>query len=185
MWKLSDVKRFRPHSHTSMIYEIDLRDENDFNPVVFKRMDNYRHLQWEYSSLDHCNKVGIRAPKILGLLGVGTHWGGCVMTKIDATFCLQDCHPESIKATSIQPALADRKRWFEQISDAIRTLHRDGYVWGDVKPANVLINKDGDACLIDFEGGSDQDWIDYELTDTAEGDLQGLDKLRDFLNLDE
>jgi serine/threonine protein kinase len=104
------------------------------------------------------------------------------MTKIDASFCL---YPEGIQSTSIQPTLADRKRWFEQISDAIHSLHRDGYVWGDVKAANVLIDKDGNACLIDFEGGSDPDWIDYDLSDTKEGDLQGLGRLRDFLELDE
>jgi hypothetical protein len=55
MWKLSDVKCFRPHSHTSMIYEIDLGGDNNFNSVIFKRIDNYRSLLWEYSSLDHCN----------------------------------------------------------------------------------------------------------------------------------
>ncbi|KAL2859264.1 hypothetical protein BJX68DRAFT_261708 [Aspergillus pseudodeflectus] len=185
MWKLSDVKHFRPHSNTNMIYEVDLGDNNDFNCVIFKRVDDEGLLQQEYRTLLHCGRVGIRAPRVLGLLGVGTKWGGFVMIKISASFCLRDCHPESIKATSIQPALADRKRWFEQISDAIHTLHRDGYVWGDVKPANVLINQDGDACLIDFEGGWSPGWVDDELADSEEGDLQGLQRLRDFLKLDE
>jgi hypothetical protein len=183
MWKLSDVKRFRPHSHTSMIYEVDIGD--NLNSVVFKRADSYRRFLQEYQTLLHCGQVGIRSPRVLGLLGVGTRWAGFIMTKICASFCLEDRNAVSVQATSIQSPLADRKRWFEQISNAIHTLHRDGYIWGDVKAANVLIDDDDNACLIDFEGGCSLGWVDDDLADSEEGDLQGLDRLRDFLKLDE
>jgi hypothetical protein len=49
----------------------------------------------------------------------------------------------------------------------------------------VLIDNEGTACLIDFEGGYQPGWIDTGLADTKEGDLQGLAKLHDFLKLDE
>ncbi|KAL3443114.1 hypothetical protein BJX65DRAFT_312132 [Aspergillus insuetus] len=183
MWKVSDVKRFHPHSNTSMIYDVDLGD--NLNSVVFKRADSYRRFLQEYQTLLHCGQVGIRAPRVLGLLGVGTRWAGFIMTKISASFCLEDRNAVSVQATSIQSPLADRKRWFEQISNAIHTLHHDGYIWGDVKAANVLIDDDNNACLIDFEGGCSLGWVDEELADSEEGDLQGLDRLRDFLKLDE
>jgi hypothetical protein len=50
-------------------------------------------------------------------------------------------------------------------------------VWGDAKTANVLIDKKDDAWLIDFGGGNTEVWIDEELWDTKEGDLQALEKI--------
>ena len=43
-----------------------------------------------------------------------------------------------------------------QIESAVRLLHENGFVWGDIKPENVLIDRSRHAWLIDF-GGS---WTD-------------------------
>jgi serine/threonine protein kinase len=130
-----------------MIYEVEFKDEKD--PLVFKMVDRYGPFVQEFMTLLQCERLKIQAPRIKGLLGVGTNCGGFVMTKIQASFCLDDCHSKSINST-----LDDRKRWYQQILDALQALHRVDYIWGDAKPANVLINEDGDACLIDFEGGT-------------------------------
>ncbi|GAA1934189.1 hypothetical protein GCM10009837_70060 [Streptomyces durmitorensis] len=37
-----------------------------------------------------------------------------------------------------------------QIGDGLRQLHHAGWVHGDLKPANVLLMKDGSSCLADF-----------------------------------
>jgi hypothetical protein len=54
-----------------------------------------------------------------------------------------------------------------------------------VKPGNVLIDDDRQAWLIYFEGGRTLGCVDQELLDTVEGDLQGLETLREFLGLRE
>ena len=45
-------------------------------------------------------------------------------------------------------------KWAAQIRDAIEYLHAKELVWGDAKPANVFINANDNAVLIDFGGGA-------------------------------
>jgi len=60
-------------------------------------------------------------------------------------------------------------------------LHNLGIVWGDVKSDNILVDKSSNAVLIDFEGGSTRYWVDKGKAGTVEGDLQGLEKLMDYI----
>ena len=64
---------------------------------------------------------------------------------------------------------------------AIYYLHERGLVWGDAKPANILVSGDGNAVLIDFGGGATKDWVDSENHETRTGDLQGLDRIVSFM----
>jgi len=68
-------------------------------------------------------------------------------------------------------------KWADQIRDAIEYLHDKELVWGDAKPANVLINADGNAVLIDFGGGATRGWVDSENYETYHSDLQGLERI--------
>ncbi|KAJ5125067.1 uncharacterized protein N7515_008892 [Penicillium bovifimosum] len=74
-----------------------------------------------------------------------------------------------------------RQKWLSQITQSIEGLHACGAVWGDAKPDNVLIDTQLDAYLIDFGGGYTRGWVDKELANTAEGDLQGLKRISEFL----
>jgi Lipopolysaccharide kinase (Kdo/WaaP) family len=74
-----------------------------------------------------------------------------------------------------------RQKWLTQITRSIERLHTCGAVWGDVKPGNVLIDTQDDAYLIDFGGGYTRGWVEKELANTAEGDLQGLQRISKFL----
>lgn len=47
------------------------------------------------------------------------------------------------------------------------------------KLTNVLIDKDGNAWVTDFEGGYTETWVDKDKAGTEEGDLQGLRKTLD------
>lgn len=89
---------------------------------------------------------------------------------------------------TLQSALYDdpprhlRERWAKQISHTVEQLHKAGAVWGDAKASNVLIDKNSDAWVIDFEGGYTEGWVDKDMAGTKEGDLQGLRKILDLIS---
>jgi serine/threonine protein kinase len=76
-----------------------------------------------------------------------------------------------------------RVKWVTQIQDTIRKLHDIGVVWGDAKTDNVLIDKSGDAWIVDFGGGRTHGWIDEAVFGTPEGDLEGVKKIIDALQV--
>jgi tRNA A-37 threonylcarbamoyl transferase component Bud32 len=74
-----------------------------------------------------------------------------------------------------------REKWASQIRKTVSTLHEIDVIWGDVKAENVVIDKSGNAIVIDFEGGATKGWIDEDKMGTKEGDLQGLERLMDYI----
>lgn len=77
---------------------------------------------------------------------------------------------------------SQRRIWRRRIEDTIAILHKHGIVWGDVKPENILVHDDH-VSIIDFGGGWTDGWVDEQLMETVEGDLQGLQRLVQFLDL--
>lgn len=81
--------------------------------------------------------------------------------------------------------MATREKWATQIRETVAKLHDLGVVWGDVKSENVLIDKDDNAVVIDLEGGYTKGWVDADKSGKLEGDLQGLERMQDFIFNDE
>lgn len=77
--------------------------------------------------------------------------------------------------------VATRRKWASQILETVGQLHRMGVVWDDGKAANVVIDNEQEAWLIDFGGGWTEEWVDEELTDSAEGDDQAAMRISEFL----
>lgn len=77
-----------------------------------------------------------------------------------------------------------RRKWLGQIDEAVRTLHAHRIIWGDGKAANVVIDDQDDAWLIDFGGGWTDGWVDEESAGTVEGFLQALSRIGAFLELE-
>ncbi|KAK2048014.1 hypothetical protein LZ31DRAFT_573524 [Colletotrichum somersetense] len=75
-----------------------------------------------------------------------------------------------------------RKRWKAQISTSLERLHQKGIIWGDAKAENVLIDREGNAWIIDFGGSYTPGWVDKEKAGTLAGDAQGLAKILDILH---
>ncbi|KAF1963921.1 hypothetical protein BU23DRAFT_585827 [Bimuria novae-zelandiae CBS 107.79] len=75
-----------------------------------------------------------------------------------------------------------REKWIQQITHSIHELHAHQIVWGDAKPNNVLVDVLDDAYLVDFGGGYTNGWVDKELVNTVEGDLQGLERIAKYLS---
>ncbi|OJD24950.1 hypothetical protein ACJ73_03686 [Blastomyces percursus] len=74
-----------------------------------------------------------------------------------------------------------RQKWVDQISHTLKHLHSHNIVWGDAKAANVLIDVNGDAYLIDFGGGYTEGWVEKEMANSIDGDLQGLENIKWYL----
>lgn len=80
--------------------------------------------------------------------------------------------------------LSLRRKWAAQIEDTVKELHCLGIIWGDAKPGNIVIDECDDAWLIDFGGGFTQPWVDSELAESVEGDLQAVGRIRERLEED-
>ncbi|PGH35247.1 hypothetical protein GX50_01943 [[Emmonsia] crescens] len=74
-----------------------------------------------------------------------------------------------------------RQKWGDQISHTLKCLHSRGIIWGDAKAANVLIDANGDAYSIDFGGGYTKGWVEKEMANSIDGDLQGLESIKRHL----
>ncbi|KJZ71834.1 hypothetical protein HIM_08762 [Hirsutella minnesotensis 3608] len=74
-----------------------------------------------------------------------------------------------------------KRRWASQLRESLQALHQAGIIWGDAKPDNVIIDRQGDAWIIDFGGGHTTGWVDENKAGTVEGDLQGLGNILKFL----
>lgn len=89
------------------------------------------------------------------------------------------CVLSQAKAKASPPEL--RKRWASQIRRSLDRLHENDIIWGDAKAANVLIDQNDDAWIIDFGGSYTVGWVDKDKAGTLEGDRQGLAKILDIL----
>lgn len=111
--------------------------------------------------------------------------GIVIMQDEDATLGLLLSLVDHEEGMTLQSALYDnppqhlRERWAKQVSHTVEELHRVGAIWGDAKTDNILIDHDGNAWVIDFEGGYTEGWVDKDKAGTKEGDLQGLGKILD------
>lgn len=92
-----------------------------------------------------------------------------------------DHHGTLYDAVEDTPGLELKKKWAAQIDRAVHELHRVGSVWGDAKPENILVDKEDNAWIIDFEGGYTHGWVDADKAGTVEGDLQGLQRITRFI----
>lgn len=90
----------------------------------------------------------------------------------------------SLSLLSVQSMTPSQKvKWKQQISEAVEVLHNHNLVWGDVKPAYIMVDSEDRPVLIDFGGGYTKEFVDRELRETIEGDKQGLRRL--FKAIDE
>ena len=80
----------------------------------------------------------------------------------------------SLSVTSCQ-------RWCHDIENMIHILHKRDFVWGDVSPNNMIIDEDENVWIIDFGGGYTEGWVEPEDRETKKGDLQGLERIKEYL----
>ena len=108
-------------------------------------------------------------PRILGLVTSRDQIAGILEEFIDG---------EKLSELDMEDVSTEQRQKWKQVQHTITLLHPKNFVWGDVKPDNVLIDKEARAWLIDFGGSWTDGWVDEHLAETIEGDLQGLDRLK-------
>jgi serine/threonine protein kinase len=162
----SDIQRV---SELEMhIFKVKLND----SIYCLKTVDRTGHdsdFVREVSALRQCSHPNII--RLVGLVEPADQKGkiqGMLIDFVENARCLRDI--EFISSDECD-------KWAGQMRDAIEYLHEKELVWGDAKPANVLINGNGNALLIDFGGGSTKGWVDLENYETYCGDLQGLERI--------
>lgn len=74
-----------------------------------------------------------------------------------------------------------REKWSKKSREYVEMLHKHNIIWGDAKADNFMVDNNDDLWIIDFGGSYTEGWIDPELSDTLEGDEQGLQKVQDAL----
>lgn len=109
---------------------------------------------------------GPQVPCLIGLVTSRNRISGLLETFIDG----ENLYEIEISAVNVEK----RRDWKTQIKETVRVLHDNGLVWGDAKAANILVDKIGQAYLIDFGGSWTGGWIDEDVSGTVEGDMQGL-----------
>ncbi|EQK98025.1 hypothetical protein G6O67_006396 [Ophiocordyceps sinensis] len=98
-------------------------------------------------------------------------------------FLLEYIEGETLASRMDGASMETKKKWVRQVESTLKRLHEVDIIWGDVKADNVMINKNGDAVLIDFGGGYTPAYIKQELQQTVQGDLIGLDHIKVALGL--
>ncbi|OAA70251.1 Serine/threonine-protein kinase-like domain protein [Cordyceps fumosorosea ARSEF 2679] len=103
---------------------------------------------------------------------------GLLLTYIDCGTVTLTCAVES-GASDCQ-----RQEWVAEVTQIISSLHKNGIVWGDAKPDNILIDQNQNAWIIYFGGGYSEAWVPKDLAGTMNGDLVALAKVVDYINGD-
>ena len=157
-----------------------VRKVNTTDEFFFKSADKRHGFQREVEILAKLQKISehdlsIRTSRIVGLV----NWDG--QESLLMGLLLERIDGMTLHDAMLDASIAEKQRWMDQIDETVKGLHKYGIVWGDVKPDNVMIGPSGDAILIDFGGGYTLEYVEMELQDTKEGDLQGLKKLRSRL----
>ncbi|KAI1167529.1 hypothetical protein F5B18DRAFT_602066 [Nemania serpens] len=132
-----------------------------------------------YGMIDNAElEEELRIPRLHGLVrGDSGLILGLLLTNIDCRASTLACAAKPDLPISL------RQTWAAQVKSAVEGLHAAGIIWGDVKPANVLIDVNSEAWVVDFGGGYTEGWVDKEFAGTVAGDLQGLAKIISFLGV--
>jgi hypothetical protein len=125
---------------------------------VFTNSLGNEHLTQEFIALQNIDKANakLKVPLRIPLLK------GYIVHPVTGAILgfLRSWIPPSQYRNSIQDAgkrmssitVEIRRKWFQQVTETIDGLHSVGLVWGDAKAANVCIDPDNNAWLIDFVG---------------------------------
>lgn len=93
-----------------------------------------------------------------------------------------DCENKTLEC-SLGPEIPStlRMKWDRQVTITVACLHKAHIIWGNAKPANILIDTNGDTWIIGFGSGYTRGWVEKDHMETIQGDAEGISKIREFL----
>ncbi|KAI1184260.1 hypothetical protein F5B17DRAFT_447347 [Nemania serpens] len=173
---------FAPYFWTGLYQESDVELCYDSpNYVLIKPPSKVVHAKNELMTIGQIAKAHLPPPaeaRVCHLHGVvlaEKGMAGMLFSWIDKKAVLG-------RALAEESPVELRLRWASQIRATVEWLHECGIIWGDVKAANVLIDREDNAWVIDFGGSYTVGWVDKEKAGTLEGDMQGFEKIMEMLN---
>ncbi|KAF2999889.1 hypothetical protein E8E13_008354 [Curvularia kusanoi] len=147
-----------------------------FKPVVSEEPGPTKR---EISILQKIEKLNldIKVPRLVGFVAFEnsrTEAMGFLLTHIEDPTPLTKL---------LKSSVAEEKRaaWSKKSKEYVDTLHKHDIIWGDAKADNFMVDKNDELWIIDFGGSYTEGWVDPELSDTLEGDEQGLEKVQQAL----
>ncbi|KFZ20247.1 hypothetical protein V501_00259 [Pseudogymnoascus sp. VKM F-4519 (FW-2642)] len=178
--KKSDITE-APNIKDQYLQYLDALEADDLN-VTVEDFGCQREALHELNAnlrIDQLNvEDGLRVPRILGLVQGedGSSYMGLLLSYID-------CDGRTLEgAVRADTPKHLRQRWADQVISTLKHLHEAGIVWGDAKAANVLVDRNMDAWIIDFGGGFTEGWVEREKAGTVEGDIQGLGRIVEYIS---
>ncbi|KAJ4337465.1 hypothetical protein N0V87_004611 [Didymella glomerata] len=147
-----------------------------FKPVVSGEPGPIKR---EISILQKIEELGldIKVPRLVGFVAFEdskTETMGFLLSHIEESTPLTKMLKSSVPEEK-------REHWSRKSKEYVDTLHRHDIIWGDAKADNFMVDKHDDLWIIDFGGSYTEGWVDPELSDTLEGDEQGLQKVQKAL----
>ncbi|EEQ29824.1 hypothetical protein McanMca71_007521 [Microsporum canis] len=135
-----------------------------------------RELECYKRIRDLQRSMTVRVPVLYGVVQDNSRCLGLLLSWVDCRYITLEC------ALRPNTPRAQNERWASQLATTLRHLHNAGIVWGDVKPANVLVDVKDDIWIVDFGGGYTRGWVGKDKAGTIEGDIEGLMRINDFLS---
>jgi serine/threonine protein kinase len=141
---------------------IDTEERGDFLVVV---KEGYAHVMEASDGLDARARLRQEARCLKRLADTGTvprirdYWDTADAAYLVYEFV--DGEPlgsvlDGLAATGTRPTTLVLAKWIEQLCSLVSTIHREGFVIGDLKPANLIMTEAG-FILIDLELGGQVD----------------------------
>ena len=78
------------------------------------------------------------------------------------------------------PRLQGQRQLLKRVGDLktiVHNMHKIGLVLGDAKPVNVLVDHEDKLWVIDMNNSYTVQWVDADMRDSKEWNLQGLDRI--------
>lgn len=131
---------------------------------IFKRMETLGISETVHATRLYGIVEDEKSSRVIGLL---LSWINCGNRTLEC-------------ALGLETPAALRLKWEQQVSTTLACLHEAGIVWGDAKAANILVDMDDNAWIVDFGGGYTREWVGKDHMETIEGDQEGLSKIKEL-----
>lgn len=158
-------------AHPALVVDKDGK-EYFFKPVVSEQPGPIKR---EISILQKLGEqdLDIKVPKLLGFVSSDnskTEILGFLLTPIASPRPLTTLLKSSVPRSQ-------RADWATKSEKYVNTLHEHDIIWGDAKADNFIVDEHDELWIIDFGGSYTEGWVDPEISETVEGDDQGLEKV--------